>query len=141
MSQSSKTIHRFRAIRLTRSKTEINTAGSTITLGPEHSGEIIALTATGGSAVTLPAPLPGLSYHFVVQNTGAHTLTAPSACINGAVANGVYHTSANLATGAAKTSISTTAGSAIGDTIYLNAVGTKYFLSGSVTNFNAIKFA
>lgn len=141
MSQRYKNIHDFRSINLSSSKVQVTDADSTITLSSEHSGDIILLNATGGSAVTLPAPSSGLIYQFVIANTGGHVLTAPSACINGAVGHAVFNTGANLATGAAKTSISTTSGSVIGDRINLVGSGSKYFLSGSVTNYNAIKFA
>lgn len=141
MSQRSKVIHDFRSVNLGQSQLQLTHAGSSITLTPAESGDLIALNATGGSVVSLPTPLSGLMYRFVVTNTGAHTLTAPSACINGAIVNAVFNTGANLATGAAKTSIATTAGSAIGDSLTLLGDGTRYFLSGTVTNFNAVKFA
>lgn len=141
MSQRYKVIHDFRSVNLGQSQLQLTEAGSSITLSPSESGDIIALNATGGSAVALPTPLSGLMYRFIVTNTGAHTLTAPSACINGAISNAVFNTGANLATGAAKTSIATTAGSVIGDTITLVGNGSKYFVSGTVTNFNAVRFA
>lgn len=138
MSQRSKVIHDFQSVNLGQSSLQITNAGSAITLGPSHSGDIIALNATGGSAVTLPTPSDGLFYRFVVTNTGAHVLTAPSACINGAVAISQYSTSANLATGAAKTIIRTTGGSLIGDQITLIGSGSKYFLGGVVSMHNAL---
>jgi hypothetical protein len=141
MSQRSKVIHDFRSINLGQSQAQLTDAGAAITITPAHSGDIILLSATSGSAVTLPFPITGVSYNFVVTNTGAHTLTASTACINGAVANAVFNTGANLATGAAKSIVATTAGSAIGDTFKLVGASSKYFLSGNVSNFNAIKFA
>lgn len=141
MSQRSKVIHDFQSVNLGQSSLQITNAGSAITLGPSHSGDIIALNATGGSAVTLPTPSDGLFYRFVVTNTGAHVLTAPSACINGAVAISQYSTSANLATGAAKTIIKTTAGSLIGDQITLIGKDSKYFLGGVVSMHNALNIA
>lgn len=141
MSQRSKVIHDFQSVNLGQSSLQITDAGSTITLTPSHSGDIIALNATGGSVVTLPTPSDGLFYRFVVTNTGAHTLTAPSACINGAVAISQYSTSANLATGAAKTVIKTTGGSLIGDQITLIGKDNKYFLGGVVSMHNALHIA
>lgn len=141
MSQRSKVIHDFRSVNLGQSQLQITNAGSAITLTPAESGDIILLNATGGSNVTLPPPISGLMYRFIVANTGAHTLTAPSACINGAVAISQYSTSANLATGAAKTVIKTTAGSLIGDSINLVAADSKYFLSGVVSMHNALHIA
>ena len=141
MSQASKVVRDFTAINIEQSQLQITPAGASISLGLPQSGDLITLNATGGSAVSLPTPLPGLIYQFVVSNTGAHTVTALTACINGAVGFAVSSSIANLATGAAKTEIATTAGSVIGDSFTLVSDGTKYFLRGNVTNFNAIKFA
>jgi hypothetical protein len=141
MSQRFKVIHDFQSLNLGQSQLQITDAGSAITLGTEQSGDIIALNATGGSVVTLPTPSNGLFYRFIVTNTGAHTLTAPSACINGAIAISQYSTSANLATGPAKTVIRTTSGSFIGDQITLIGSGSKYFLSGTVSVFNGVTIA
>jgi hypothetical protein len=138
MSQRSKVIHDFQSVNLGQSQLQLTEAGSAITLSPTHSGDIITLNATSGSLVTLPVPSAGLLYRFIVTNTGAHVLTAPSACINGAIAISQYSTSANLATGAAKTVIKTTAGSAIGDQITLIGTDSKYFLGGVVGVFNAV---
>jgi hypothetical protein len=141
MSQRSKVIHDFHSVNLGQSQLQITDAGSSVTLGPSHSGDIIALNATGGSVVTLPTPSDGLFYRFVVTNTGAHVLTAPSACINGALAISQYSTSANLATGSSKTVIKTTAGSLIGDQITLLGKDNKYFLGGVVSMFNAVNIS
>jgi hypothetical protein len=138
MSQRSKVIHDFQSVNLSQSQVQFTDAGSSITLGAAQSGDIVTLSATAGSVVTLPSPSVGLLYRFVVTNTGAHTLTAPSACINGAISISQFSTSANLATGASKTVIKTTAGSAIGDQFTLLGTDSKYFLSGTVGVFNAV---
>lgn len=141
MSQRYKVIHDFRSVNVGQSQLQLTEAGSAITLTPAESGDIIALNATGGSAITLPTPLSGLMYRFIVTNTGPHVITAPSACINGAIAISQFSTSANLATGAAKTVIKTTTGSLIGDQITLIGGDSKYFLSGVVSVFNAVHIA
>ena len=141
MSQRSKVIHDFQSVNLGQLQLQVTNAGSSISLKPSESGDIVLLNATGGSAVTLPSPSSGLHYRFIVSNTGAHTITAPTACINGALAISQYSTSANLATGAAKTVIKTTVGSLIGDQINLIGVNNKYFLSGVVSTFNAVHIA
>jgi hypothetical protein len=141
MSQRSKVIHDFRSVNLGQSQLQLTNAGSAITLTPAESGDIIFLNATGGSVVTLPTPFSGLLYRFIVTNTGAHTLTAPSACINGAIAISQFNTAANLATGDAKTVIKTTTGSLIGDQITLIGGDSKYFLSGVVSLHNAVHIA
>lgn len=141
MSQRSKVIHDFKSINLSQSRLQITEAGSSITLDPSHSGDIVALNATGGSVVTLPTPSNGLFYRFLVTNTGAHALIAPSACINGAIAISQYSTSANLATGASKTFIRTTVGSLIGDQITLIGKDNNYFVSGVVSLFNSLSMS
>lgn len=141
MSQSYKVVRDFKSLNVGQSQLQMTNAGSSISLKPSESGDIILLNATGGSAVTLPSPSSGLHYRFIVSNTGAHTITAPTACINGAVSISQYSTSANLATGAAKTVIKTTAGSLIGDQITLVATDNKYFLSGVVGLHNALYIA
>jgi hypothetical protein len=141
MSQRYKVIHDFQSVNLSQSQLQFTNADLSITLGAAQSGDIVTLNATGGSVVILPSPSTGLLYRFVITNIGAHTLTAPSACINGAVANSVFNTGSNLATGTAKTSIASTVGSAIGDSFSLMGTGTTYVLSGNVSNFNAVKFA
>lgn len=141
MSQASKTIHDFQALNLGQSNFNVTDVSSALTLTAQHSGDIISLNATGGCAVTLPFPTAGLLYQFVVNNTGAHALTAPSACINGGVCNAVSNTGgSSLATITAKTVVSTTSGSAVGDSFTLTANGSKYFLKGNVAQYNAIKF-
>ena len=141
MSLRYKLTQRFQSPLIDSSVLQVVNADSAITLSSEHSGDIILLNATGGSAVTLPVPSDGLLYQFIVTNTGGHVITAPSACINGSVAISQFSTSANLATGAAKTSIRTTSGSLIGDRFNLVGSGSKYFLTGNVSLFNALNIA
>lgn len=142
MSQSYKTIHEFASIASSQILLNVNNAGTTITLNSSQSGEIIVLNATGGSVVTLSPPQAGLSYRFIVGVTGGHTITAPSASILGSVTAAIPTTgSALLTTGAAKTVISTTAGSVRGDTISLISNGGAYYISGAVANFNALTFS
>lgn len=142
MSQSFKTIHEFSAISLGQTLLNTVNAGTAITLTPTQSGEIIVLNSTVGSAVTLGAPQAGLSYKFIVGVTGGHTITAPSASILGSVTSAITSTAATslLTTGIAKTSIATTAGSARGDAITLVSNGGAYYVSGSVSAFNALVF-
>lgn len=142
MSQSYKTIHEFGSINLDQIILNVNNAGTAITLDPTESGEIIVLNATGGSSVTLSAPEVGLNYRFIVGVTGGHTITAPSASILGSVTSSITSTAATslLTTGAAKTTISTTAGSVRGDTFFLVSNGGAYYISGAVANPNALIF-
>lgn len=143
MSQEFKVLRQIKQISVAQSFVGFNTVGSSVTLGSSQSGEFILLTATGGSAISLPAPFLGLDYKFIVKATGANTITAPTASIIGSVVSAVSATSgiSILTTGAAKTVLSTTAGSAIGDAFRLVADGTNYYVSGSVAAVNALKFA
>lgn len=141
MSQKLKNLQEFSSLTVSQTTLTINSAGNALTLSKAQSGEIITLNSTSGSAITLGAPQSGISYTFLVNVTGGHTITAPSASIYGSVVCAVDTVgSSMLTTGAAKTIISTTAGSAVGDQIQLLSDGTKYFVRGSVANFNAIKF-
>lgn len=140
MSKSYLAIHDFQAINVSQSLTQVNNAGNSLSPKVSESGEVILLNSTSGSTVSLPAPKLGLQFTFIVSNTGAHVVSASTACINGAISNAVFNTGANLATGAAKTNILTTTGSAIGDTFKLISTDSKYYLSGNVSNFNAVKF-
>jgi hypothetical protein len=141
MSQRSKTIHEFKAINLSQSTLDITNVNGSLLLNNSHSGDFISLNSTSGCTITLPSPTPGLNFNFVINNTGAHTLTASSAIINGSISHSVFSTSANLATGTAKSIIATTTGSAVGDTFTLTGNGSKYFLKGCVSNHNAVEFA
>lgn len=141
MSQAFKTIREYQSLSVASTLVQVNLAGSSVSLSNAQSGEVITLSATGGSAISLPSPSKGLQYKFIVSATGGHTITAPSACIYGAVCNAVSNTAASiLSTGAAKTGIATTTGSVVGDSITLVCDGSKYFVSGTVSQFNALKF-
>lgn len=140
MSQRSKTIHDFKAINLSQSTLDVTNVNGSLVLDNSHSGDFISLNSTSGCTITVPPPSAGLQFNFVVNNTGAHTLTTSSAIINGSIINAVFNTGANLATGTAKSVIATTTGSAVGDTFSLTANGSKYFLKGVVSNYNAVSF-
>lgn len=139
MSKRYLTVQEFGNITVAQSTLDVNLAGTSLTLGNSHSGDLIVLNATSGSVLALPSPVAGLNYHLVVRNTGPHTITAQSACIIGSVATALGSVG-SLATGSAKTTISTTAGSAVGDSLSLTCDGTYYYLKGNVSNNNALKF-
>lgn len=108
-----------------QSKLQTNLAGTSITLGSAQSGDVTFLNASAGSLVRLPAPLSGLNFQFVVNATGGHVITSPSAVLRGVISNA--STSASLLTGS--TSIS--CGSAAGDYINIVSDGTSFFVSGA----------
>lgn len=137
MSKSYLVPHDFQSVNLGAVNTTLNIAGSTFTAGPSVSGELVTLNATGGSTVSVPGIFSGLDLTFVVANTGAHTITLPSACVYGTVGYNYAGTSGSMLA-AGSTVISTTAGSAVGDQIKLTSDGVKCYLSGNVAAFNAI---
>ena len=142
MSQSYRTIHEFESLTVAQQALQITPAGTSVTLGNAHSGDVILLNATSGSALVLPALQAGLDYKCIVSATGAHTITAPGQLVFGNLTNAVFNTGANLTCGASgKTTISTTAGSTVGDRLNITCDGTNYYLSGVVANYNAVKFS
>lgn len=141
MSQSYKTIHEFQTLNVSYTDITVTNITGASTLTQLQSGNIISLNSTSGCAVTLPSPTNGVVYQFLVNNTGAHTLTAPSACINGTVTSAIANTTANLSTGTAKTVISTTSGSSVGDAFTLIGANGKYFVKGNVSQNNALQFS
>jgi hypothetical protein len=140
MSKSYLVPHDFQSVNIGSLNTTLNVAGSTFVAGANVSGELVTLNATGGSAVTVPSLVAGLDLTFVVSNTGAHTITLPSACVYGTV-NFPYAGTSGSMLAAASTVISTTAGSTVGDRFKLTSDGTKCYLSGTVSTFNAIKLS
>jgi hypothetical protein len=143
MSKSFLVPREFKTITVSESTLNASNAGTGVTLGNSQSGEIVFLNATGGSVVRLPEPRLGLNYTFIVSATAAgHIVTAPSATIMGALSTADGRvTVGSLVSGAAKTSILSTAGSVIGDQFNLVASDSMYFLRGSVSNYNGLKFA
>lgn len=143
MSQSSRTIHDYRRINVGQTLLQVSPAGTAITLGNSHSGDLITLTATSGSAIRLPAPSAGLSFPFVVAATSAgHVITAPAGTLFGAVTVAVptAGSTINVSATGGSTTLSTTTGSVVGDRIQIVSDGTKYFVSGSIARFNGVTF-
>lgn len=140
MSKSFYTPHDFNSINVLQQQKQVSILGTAVTVGNSHSGDINILNATGGSVVTLPAPASGLNFKFIVANSSSNMFVAPSTSIYGGVSTSAYHTSGNLAA-AGNTSITTTSGSAIGDSYSFVSDGSRYYLSGNVANFNAFQFA
>jgi len=98
------------------------------TLTTSDSGKTIMLDAVG-EAITLPAPVAGLHYKFLVTAaviTSAWTIAAPSAVIYGSV------TEAGLVQlASAETTLTVVHTKAIqGDWFTLESDGTNYYLAG-----------
>ena len=141
MAQSYKTIHDFQFLNLSQSSLNVIPAGTNLILDNKQGGDVVVLNATAGSVVNLPSPAPGLSYAFIVKATGGHTVAAPSASIYGSIGCSNTNTASSiLTTGSAKTVISTTSGSSVGDSFTLTSDGTNYYVKGAVANYNALKF-
>jgi len=128
----------FQSVNLGSVNTTINVAGSTFTAGPDVSGEIIILNATGGSVVTVPSLVSGLDLTFIVSNTGAHTITVPTGTLHG-TAHFPYAGTAGTLFASANAVIATTVGSVVGDQFNITSDGTKCYLTGSVRNFNSFR--
>lgn len=134
-------IHEVASERVGKNAKTVTALGTSTTLGNQHSNSLLLLSATGGSAVALPAAYgnAGISFNFIVQATGGHSIAAPSAILQGCVPSCITTTTA-ISTGAG-TVLRTTAGSTVGDHFTLTSSGAKWFVSGGVVNFNAAIFA
>jgi hypothetical protein len=137
MSKSFNTVHNFGQVVSAQTYDSVTFAGSSLTVTPGNSGDVIVLNATSGSAVTLPAPAAGFKANFVVGLTAAsHTISAPSAVVYGNVLTA--NTTGGIAITTAKTNIATTAGSVIGDRISVTSDGVNYYISGFTSRYNGI---
>ena len=141
MSKSFLTVHDFSSINVGSIEQQVYGLGSSYTVGNSNSGDFMLLNATGGSAVILPSVSAGLDFKFIVSNTGAHTVTAPSGTLFGAVNVAISNSavSSNLVA-SANGVISTTAGSAVGDRFSVLSDGTNYYVSGTVARSNGLNF-
>jgi hypothetical protein len=138
------TIHDFDVANLSSSvPVKVASAGASLTLTPLLTGNIVILNSTSGSTVTLPAPAAGLVFKCIVGATGGHTISAPSACIQGSISVALYSTSGSLSTSTPKTTITTgtTNGSKVGDIVNLVSDGTFYYMSGTVSTFSGFQLA
>lgn len=140
MSKSFYTPHDFDAINVLTQKHTVSVLGTAVTVGNLQSGDVCMLTATAGSVVTLPSPVAGATFNFIVANSTSNQINTPTATLFGGVGRSVYSTAGNL-NASANARITTTSGSAIGDTYNIVSDGTRYYLSGMVANYNACLFS
>jgi hypothetical protein len=140
MAQSYKTIHAFKTVTIDSTTSQIHRFTASNTLNSSHSGDFIVLGSTTASTITLPAPETGYKFHIAIGATAGHLISAPTACIIGGLASAITNTAGSLATGAAKTSVRFTTGSALGDSVQLIGDGTNYFLSGVVGNSASVAY-
>ncbi len=142
MSQSYRGQHAFASLTLASQKVQITSLTTSTSLGNSHSGDLIVFSSTSGTTLSLPSPVSGLQYEFVVGATAAsHSIVAPSASIVGNIMIAVGNTNGSSLHTSSATSITTTAGSAVGDSVKLKCDGTKWFVSGSVNLLNAFVYA
>jgi hypothetical protein len=144
MSQSYYSHHEFASLSVASSAQSVLNVTTNTTLGSTDSGSLIFLGATSGTTLRLPAAgdASGLTFRISVAATAAsHSIVAPAASLIGGLTSCVATTGVSLATGAAKTSLTTTAGSAIGDNFQLRSNGTSWFVSGNLASFSGALFA
>lgn len=135
--------HEFAKLSVQSNAKTVNNLLTSTTLGSSGSNSHFFLGSTTGRTISLPAAgsASGISYEFTVAATAAsHLIAAPAASIVGSLSSDVTTAGAVQSTGAAKTSLQTTSGSAVGDNFRLTSNGTTWFLSGQTSAFNGVKF-
>ncbi len=136
-------IHEFASLKVASSKRQVSNVGTSITLTSDNSGNLLLLNSTSGSAITLPGATgnAGLTFEILVAATSAgHVITGAASSLVGCIPSSVTTLGSSITTNGAAT-LSTTTGSAVGDTIKLVSTGTKWAVSGAVKNFNGAVFA
>jgi len=119
----------------------VNTIAAATTLTADDSGKIHFLNAAGGAAVTLPAPVAGMKFRFVVAAAFATTdwtiVTNASANIiqGGADVNGTYTPASNEDTITFVSTLET-----LGDYVELVTDGTNWFVEGAAGGALGITF-
>ena len=142
MSQSYKVLHEFKSLTVGQTLLQVSPVGTSATLSNTQSGYLSTLNSTSGSSVRLPAPSAGLSFPFVVSALGPHTITAPASTLFGCINCAVPTTGSliNLTNVTGSSVLLTTSGSTIGDRITFVSDGTKYFVSGTISQYNGCRF-
>ena len=113
---------------------EALTAAKTLVAG--DSGKSFSLGTAGGFAVTLPAPVAGLKFRFVVKvapSGGSYTVVTGSSAniIYGVLSSADLNGASDMSVAALSDTITFADGvAAIGDWIELECDGTYYYLSG-----------
>lgn len=136
--------HEFSQLKVASSSKPVSTQMASATLTSADSGSLLFFGSTTGTALTLPAAsaAAGLSFEVAVAATAAnHSLVAPAAELVGVLTSDAPTDGVSLATGAAKTSLTTGAGSALGDHFKVTSNGTNWFLSGSCATSDGATFA
>ena len=118
----------------------VKNAGTSLTVGNTYTDSYVFLNATGGSSVLIKPLAEGSVVNFVVSNTGAHVITTSTGSLIGCLSVASGNTNANLVL-SGSTSISTTVGSAIGDSWTIVSNGSKLYIHGNVKNTNAVVIA
>lgn len=142
MSKSALVPHDFETINVDYTITPVNFVGTSQILTVQNSGDLNVLNSTSGSVVSLPLASSGYTFPFVVSALGPHTITAPASTLFGAVNCAVPTTGStlNVTNATGSTVLLTTSGSTIGDRFNVISDGTNYYVSGTVSKYNAIKF-
>lgn len=133
--------HDFSSLRLGHQKVPVSILTASTSIG-SLSGSTILVASTTGLTLSLPSPQQGLKYDIFISSTAAsHSLVAPSASLVGSVLPATATAGVAMFSGAAKTSLTSSAGSAVGDNISVVSDGSKWFVKGSSSAFNAFVFA
>jgi hypothetical protein len=115
------------------------------TLTPAQSGKTFTLGTAGGFTVTLPRPVAGLKYQFIVKvapTTSYIIATAGSAnIIHGCIISGDLNAANDTGATAASDTITFVANKAIiGNSVDLISDGTNWYAKGYTTPFDGITF-
>lgn len=143
MSKEFLAIHEFQSLSVSSVPTRVVVADSAMNITLAHSGSLIVLNRTSGSTLTMPTAVAGLDVSVVVGVTAAnHSVVVPTGALKGSVPWGTFDSvaTAQVTTGGSSVTFHT-AGSRAGDRIRLTCDGTRVFLTGAVSRFDALTFA
>ncbi len=145
MSQSYFTVTEFQKVNIGTLQKPTSTLTADGAIDPSLSGSTIFLkpqSDTTAVSVTLPRAAPGLNFNFVVSGTAAnHSIASPTANIVGSIQTSETTAGVSLLISTPKTSVTTGAGSKVGDTLSFVSDGEKWFLSGAASTFTAVTYA
>ena len=132
-------INRFKNISVDSVSQEAVSFTAANTLAQEHSGDVLFLASTTGTALTLPAPSASLRFDITISAlplSGQHSIVAPSAILAGTIS-----ATTTPITTASATTLTTGAGSALGDRVSLISDGSTWFVNGTANAIDAFVFA
>ena len=145
MSQSYFTVTEFQKVNVGTLQQKIATLNTDGAISSSLSGRTFFLkpqSDTTGVAVILPSPAAGLNFNFIISGTAAsHSITSSSANIVGSIQTSETTAGVSLLISSPKTSVTTSTGSKLGDSLSFISDGQKWFLSGAASTFTAVAYA